>query len=193
VAPASCRTIELHTISTHRPRYVFHTLFADEFERQAQLSLQLVIGRAGNEQSARLAQLFEAGSDIDAVAQQVVALDHDIAEIDPHAKQDSPGRRNIRLILDNALLHGNGTGYGIDDRAEFDDDTVAHQLDDTSVVFAQQRINHIASQGLDRDKRILLVRLDEARITDDIGGENSNETPLRMICRHGTASSNTAC
>ena len=87
--------VEPHPVRPHRPRDVLDPLLAGELQRQAELALELVVGGARDQHAARLAQLLQAGRDVDAVAEQVVALDHDVAEVDADAEDDAAvGRRS---------------------------------------------------------------------------------------------------
>ena len=69
-----------------------------ELERQVELALEMVVGGARDQHAAGLAQLLQPGGDVDAVAEQVVALDHHVAEIDADAEHDPPVRRRPRPV-----------------------------------------------------------------------------------------------
>ncbi len=145
----------------------------------------MVESRAGDQHPAGLAQLLQAGGDVDAVAEQVVALDHHVAEIDADAEHDAPVGRRLGLAVGDRLLHRDRAGDGIDHRGELDDRPVAHQLDDPALVLGQQRVDRLLAQGLDRGQRAGLVLLDQARVADDVGGQDRRQPALdaRDRCR----------
>ena len=60
----------------------------------------MVVSRSRDQHAAWRAQLLQAGRDVDAVTQEVIALDHDVAEVDTDA-QDDPTLRS-HLFLENA-------------------------------------------------------------------------------------------
>ena len=116
-------------------------------QRQAELALELVVGGTGDEHAAGLAQLLQPRRDIDPVAEQVIALDHHVAEIDADAEHDPPVGRHLGLTLGHALLDRHRAGDGVDHRAELDDRPVAHQLDDAALVLGQERVDRPPRAG----------------------------------------------
>ena len=75
-------------------------------KRQVELALELIVGGTRDEHAAGLAQLLQPCCDIDAVAEQIVALDHHVAEIDADAEHDPPVGRRVVL----------GRGHGVLER-----------------------------------------------------------------------------
>src|ERR1700733_6951361 len=78
-ADPSSRRGDPHRVGSHGTVDVLHLLVAGEVERQSELALQLVVGCAGNQDSPRLANLLQPRRHVDAVAEQIVALDHHVA------------------------------------------------------------------------------------------------------------------
>ena len=107
----------------------------------------MVVGGAGDQHAAGLAQLLQPGGDVDAVAEQVVALDHHVAEIDADAEHDAPVGGRLGLALGDRLLDRDGAGDRVDHRAELDDRPVAHQLDDAALVLGEQRVDRLLAQA----------------------------------------------
>ena len=94
-------------------------------------------------------------------------------------KHDAPLRRNLGLALGDALLMATAQATASTTRAELDESAVAHELDDAAVVLGQQRVDHLAAQLADRGQRAGLVRLDQAGVADDVGGQDRRQPPLR--------------
>ena len=69
-------------------RDVLHRLLAEIGEGQRQLVPDLLVGRARDADAAGLAQRLQPGGDVDAVAENVVAVDDDVADIDADAEDD---------------------------------------------------------------------------------------------------------
>ena len=71
-----------------RARDVLHRLLAEVGEGERQLVPDLVIRGAGDAQTTRLAERFEARRNVHAVAEDVIAVDDDVADVDPDPKND---------------------------------------------------------------------------------------------------------
>jgi hypothetical protein len=143
-------------------------LLTGKLDREVDLSLKLIIGRAGDHQGSGRTDLFQARRDVDAVAEQVLSFDHDVAEIDADAEDDPPLGRNISLVLGDDRLHGDSARYGINDRAELGQCSVSHQLDDATMMLGQQWVDHLAAKSLQGRQRTGLILLDETGVADDI-------------------------
>ena len=144
----------------------------------------MVVSGTGHQHAARLAELLEARRDVNAIAQQVLALDHHVAEIDAHAEHDAPLRRRFGLPCGGVFLDRDRAGNGVDHRAELGDGAVAHELDDAAVMPGQQGIDHLAAQILDRLEGGRLVLLDQSGISNDIGGENCRQPSFNSRSGH---------
>ena len=72
-------------------------VLAHRLEAEVELVLDLVVDVAGDADAAGLGEAFEAGGDVDAVAEDVVGLDDDVADIDADAEADAPVLGLIRL------------------------------------------------------------------------------------------------
>jgi hypothetical protein len=58
-------------------------LLAQWLEVAVHLALQVVVNRVGDQNVTWRAEPLEAGRDVDAVAEEILPLDHDVAQIDP--------------------------------------------------------------------------------------------------------------
>ena len=65
----------------------------------------LLVGRTGNANPARLGDPFKPRGDIDAVAEDIVAVNQDLAEVDAHAIDDAPVLGDALVALRHLLLH----------------------------------------------------------------------------------------
>ena len=87
---------EIHAVDVDRAGDVLDLLRAEILEREAQLVEDLIAHDAADADSAGLGQRFEARRDIDAIAEDVVAVDDDVADIDADPKIET-------LVGGNAL------------------------------------------------------------------------------------------
>src|SRR5439155_10341107 len=72
-------------VGAQRPGYVLEALLADVGELGFDLAAHLAKSIFGDADAAGLGDAFEPCRDVDAVAEDVVALDQDIAEVDADA------------------------------------------------------------------------------------------------------------
>src|SRR5262249_2696961 len=75
--------------NANRPGNVLDGLLAEISEGERQLIPDLIVSRAGDAQAAWLAQRLQPGSDIDAVAENVITIDDDVANVDADAEDDA--------------------------------------------------------------------------------------------------------
>ena len=69
--------------------------------------------------------MFQTGRDVDAVAQQIIVLDHHIAEVDPDAEGDPAVWGHSVLPLWDLTLHSRRTRHRVDDGPKLRNQTVA--------------------------------------------------------------------
>ena len=93
------RHVRFDAVDAHRPGDVLDALLAEVLEAEIELVAHLVAHDAADADAAGLGERFEAGSDVDAVAENVVAVDDDVAEIDADAKLDAPVGGHVGVAL----------------------------------------------------------------------------------------------
>ena len=74
--------------NTPTAREMFFTVCLGVGEGERQLVPDLVIRGAGDAQTTRLAERFEARRNVHAVAEDVIAVDDDVADVDADPKND---------------------------------------------------------------------------------------------------------
>jgi hypothetical protein len=150
-----------------------------------QLVSDLVSHHSGDADPAGLGERLKACRDIDSVAEDVVVLDNDVAEIDADAKLDAPLAGQLRIAVNHPTLHFGGAAYRVDDAGEFREHAVAGVLDNAALVFPDLRIDQLPEMRLEAFVRPFLVRPHQARIAGHIGGKDRGETAGRG---HGSGS-----
>src|SRR5262249_2695831 len=110
---------------------------------------------AGEAHSTRFALVLDTRRYVDAVTEDVVAFDDDITDIDADTK------RNVRSVIGgprpHAVLDLSGAGDGVDDTGKFDQQAIAHRLEDASFMTSDCGINDTGSmrfQGPERPHSI---------------------------------------
>jgi hypothetical protein len=134
---------------------------------------------------AGLCERFQARRDIDAIAEDVVAISDDVAEVDADAKPDLPFVGRLGLAVDHPALHLGSAAHRVDDARKFNQQAVAGGLDDAALVLLDLRIDQLPANRLQAFVRGFLVRAHQTRIPRHIGGEDRGETAGRG---HGSSS-----
>ena len=126
----------------------------------------MVVSGARDQNASWRAQLLQTGRDVDAVAQEIIALNDHIAEVDTDAQGDPALGSHIFLPAGYLCLHSRSAGHRADDRPELCDEAVAHQLDDAAAMLSQQWLQQRVPQILYRCERPGFVGLDKPRVAD---------------------------
>ena len=98
---------------------------------------------------------------LDAIAENIAILDHDIADIDAHSKCHPVVDRNIDVGASDGNLNGNGAIDGLDDAWKLRQHTVTRRSEDFAIGTFYQRIDD-ASMACEHCQRALFVDVHEA-------------------------------
>jgi hypothetical protein len=98
------------------------------------------VRRAAEADPARLAQGFEPGRNVDAIAEDVAILDDDVADIDAHAKLDATLWRCGSVAGGHFALHLDRATHRVDDAGELGKEAIAGRLDDATPMLGDFRI-----------------------------------------------------
>ncbi len=154
----------------------------DEIDGDA--AMHVLVHAVGDRHAAGRRERFQPRRDVDAVAVEVVALDHHVAEIDADA-QHHPQRFRQGLVGDrHRVLHLGGAFDGVDGAAELHQQRVADFLEDTAAMAGDERLEHVLPPRLQRRKRARLVELHEPAVADDVGRQDRRQTTLNGFFGH---------
>ena len=103
----------------------------------------LVPDDAADANPAGIGQGFQPRRDVDAVAEDVLALRNYIAEVDAHSELDPLLDWSSRIALDHPALHLDPAAHSIDDARELGQKAVAGVLHDPAAVFGDLRIHQL--------------------------------------------------
>ena len=118
--------------------------------------------------SARSRQRFEPGGQVDAIAVEILAIDHDITDIDAHAEFDLAIIGDPSIAVMHAGLDLDSTAHGVEHAAELDEEAVAHLLEDAPAVFCYGRIEELAAMLPESAERAFLMGLHKSAVAHDI-------------------------
>ena len=128
---------------------------------------------------------LEARRDIDPVAEDVVLVDDDVAEIDADAEIDAPLGRHVGVAGGHLALHLDRATNRIDHARELAEQTVARRMDDAAAVLLDFGVGNLAPQHFQRSQRAFLIRPHQARVTRDVRRQNCRQAPLDPFLCHG--------
>ena len=111
---------QVHPVHLDRPGDVLDVLRTEILEGKAQLVEHLIAHHAADADPARLGQRLQARGDVDTVAEDVVPIDDDVADIDADAKVDPLFGRHTGIALGHATLHVDRAAHRIDDAGELE-------------------------------------------------------------------------
>ena len=155
----------------HRPRDVLERLLSEVDELRLDPSPHMLVRRARNGHATGFGDAFEPRGDVDAVAEDILALDKHIAEMDADPVEDALRLEGAFIAGRHLLLHRQGAFDRRDDGREFDEHPVAHGLEQPPAVRGDDRLSGLSPLAHETC-RAGLVLAHHARIADDIGGED---------------------
>jgi hypothetical protein len=115
------------------------------------------IGVVGDADPAGLGDVFQPCSDVDAIAEDISFLDHDIANMDTDAEFDALVGWHSSIALRHPALLLNGTSGGVHSTGELDEDSVAGAFNNAAAVLRDRRIQKFTAVGVEPSERALLV------------------------------------
>jgi hypothetical protein len=124
--------------------------------------------RTGNANSALLAQSRRPGRDIHGIAEKVVALHHDVADVHPDPKSHLLIGRSIQIRLRYGFLHVNSTLHRVNGTGEIGDETAASRVKDPTTIRGDQGIDDGPIRG-EGTKGADLILPHQAAVALDIG------------------------
>src|SRR5215469_4822156 len=145
----------------------------------------LAIDILGDVDATRLGDALQARRHVDAVAQQIVALDHNVPDMDADPERYPLVLGLIGVFSSHLLLHFNSTAHSIHYTRELDQDAVAGGLHDPATVGGNSRVDQLAPQRAQPRNRALLVLADQAAVPRHVGGKDRRKSALNRLSLHG--------
>src|SRR5690242_9647450 len=106
----------------------------------------MIADPAGDAYSTPIGKAFEPSGNIDAVAENIAVLDHDIADIDADPEPHN-GIRLARVGLVHCMLDRNRAGNRVEDADKLGQNAVASRVGDTPAMLGDQSVDHRAACG----------------------------------------------
>jgi hypothetical protein len=172
-----------HPVDPYRVRDILDLLFAQIVEGQRQLVADVVPRSSRDADRARLGEGFQPGRDIDPIAEQVLAVDHDIADMHADAELHRFVGGMSRILCGDRSLCRDGALEGIDRAGEIGDDAIASGIEDAAPVRRDQPVDDDAAR-LQPSQRADLVARHQPAVAGNVCGEDRGEFALYRLDGH---------
>jgi hypothetical protein len=93
------KPIPHHGIGTHRTGDILEVLLAQIGELDIDFAANLIIGRRRNADATGFGDALQPSCDVDAITENIIPLNEDVAEVDPDPKQHTPVLRDALIAL----------------------------------------------------------------------------------------------
>lgn len=169
-------------IGSNGSAQVLEALLSGRAERDRDLSGELIIGLPRNQQSSRRAILLQSCCDIHTVSEDVIAICHDIAEVNAEPYSQLVVHGAAPIPREDSIPNGDGAPDGVDDRSKLGEHAVAHVLDDPTIMRCHGRDQDIRPERLQVSERSCLVCFHAPRIAHDISRQDADKFALGRHC-----------
>jgi hypothetical protein len=126
----------------------------DDIDLPADLALRVV----RDADAAGLCDPLQTRSDVDAVTEDIVIIDDNVADVNADAKFDPDILRHIGILSGHAVLDLYCASRGIDGAGKLYQHTVAGRLNYPASMCGDRGIDNRLSEGLEPGQRAFLVR-----------------------------------
>ena len=144
---------------------------------QVELVPDLIVDRAGNGDAAGCGECLDARRDVDPVAEDVLAVDDHVADVDADPKLEPPVGRQYGVALREGPLDLDGSVQGADHARKVAEHAVAGGADDPTLVPGDRLGDH-APIGREGRVRAGFVRSGQPTVAVHVGGQDRRELSL---------------
>src|SRR3954454_10082819 len=132
------------------------------------LAANLPTSIVGDTDAAGVGYPFKARGDVDAIAEDVVVINDDIADVDADPEIDPHCRGDIGVLRRHAALDFDRTARRVHRTRKLDQHAIAGGLDDAATMRSDRGIDNDLSSCLQPSQRAFLVSAHETAVTGDI-------------------------
>ena len=99
---------------------------------------------AGNTDPAGLRGRLQPRGDVDAITQQVLAMHHDITEVDPNSESHLAGGRQLIVARSKCGLNVGGAPHRFHRAIELRQDRIPGRIENASAMHGHQRLEYLS-------------------------------------------------
>jgi hypothetical protein len=172
----------------YRLSNILQRQFAEITKGQWERLLGVIVDASRDAEAAWLANTLEPCCDVDAITKDVMAIDDDVADIDPDAELEPFLGPLGRIALRHAALYLDRTAHRLHDARKLDKHAIAGGFDDATTMLADLWIDQGAPARLESGQGAFLVLPHQTRVTRHVGGEDGGQLAFDALGRHGKPS-----
>jgi hypothetical protein len=116
-------------------------------ELHADTVADMLMNAIRNRHATGVGKPFKAGGNIDSVSKEIVAIHHDVSEIDAYADHNLPTLQSS-VRGGHGLLNRGGAFDRVDCAAELDEDTIASVFEDAALMAHDEWVNDVSAPRL---------------------------------------------
>jgi hypothetical protein len=164
-------------VNPHWLGNVLHTMAAERAVPECQLVPDLLVDGVRNADGTGSGEAFQPGRNVDAVAEDVVAIHNDVAEIDTNPQLKAALRYNPFVGTAGRPLHFDGTAQRVNDAGKLGQHTVAGGPNDAPAICHDERIDG-AAEPPERLMRARLILPHKPAEPHHVGVQDGRKLPL---------------
>src|ERR1700733_14645349 len=175
---APCRkgsAIDLHAIDRDWFADVLDLLVSHRLKTEREFLFNFLRHLAGNADAAPVGKLLEPGGDVDAFAMPVGSLHDHFAKVNSDPNIDAAVLELAGVSLRHSALDIDGALDRVVDAPEFNQQPIAHELEDAAVVGRYLRPDEFNAVILQALEGLRFVLLHYPAVADNISGKNGGE------------------
>jgi hypothetical protein len=158
----------LESPRTHRLSNILQRLQTHIFKANIDPAADLALGVIRNADASGFRDPLQPRGDVDAIAKNIVLVNHDIADVNADAKFNPGILRYVGVLLSHSALDFDGATNCVYGAGELDQHAVAGSLDNAATMLGDCGVDKRFSESLQLRQRAFLVGTHQAAITSDI-------------------------
>ena len=161
--------IKANPVDMDRFGDVLHRLAAKIVERDIEAAADIIMHARRNANPARIVHRLDTRGDVDPVAEDILALDDDVADVDAETEEYPLIVRQPGITLRDAALNIHGVRHGVDGTGELDQRAITRRLYDVAAMPGDLRMKKLRAEGIEARQGACLVLSHHLGIADDVG------------------------
>ncbi len=135
--------------------------------------------------AAWLRDALKAGGDVDAIAENIIVVDDDVADMNANAKFDPAVQGHVGILRSHIALNLDRASRCVHRTGEFNQYAIPRCLDNSASMLDDLGIEKSLSESLQLAERALFIGAHEPTITGDIRRQYSRQSPFHPLVGQG--------
>ena len=164
-------------VDVDRPRDVLEAVLAARRAAEGHLVLDLLAHRRRDADLLGLGQSLQPRRDVDAVAEQIAAARHHVAQIEADPEHHLPVLGEVAIAARGHALDRHRAAHRLHRAGELGHDPVAGEIEDPALVLGDECRDHLLV-GRQRLDGAVLVQRHQPAVADDVRRQDDGETAI---------------